>query len=261
MAEAPQITSIALVASRTVFDERGHPYTVYQLRTTTASGTWTVEKRFSEFSDLANALSERHRNAQQNQLTADGITAVAPPDLPKNIRSAGWFGGNTLSAEFVARREKGLNGWLQGVLAAVPADDELLVNAIAPPRMRRSFASASPSQSHTAPATPTRQGPAAVPPSPMSSPGRSNAGGVDDLGDSRTPPRQQPIRYASPYAYKVPARAPLVWEVVWEAPAEAPPTAWVMEEPAVNLSSAPAAAVKGSAAGVLDAQEGGVEEK
>ena len=43
------LASIALLGSRTVFDERGHPYTLYDLRLTTADGsTWAVEKRFSE---------------------------------------------------------------------------------------------------------------------------------------------------------------------------------------------------------------------
>ena len=207
------ITSVSLVGSRTVFDERGHPYTVYELRTTTAAGnTWLVERRFSEFMDLSAQLSERHKVLLQNQTSADSIATVAPPEMPKNIRSAGWFGGNTLSQEFVRRREKGLHGWLQGVLAALPSDDELLIQALAPQNARRSAPS-------TPPAARLRGAP-----SPADSPDSSTA---------ESPARPRPIHYASPYAYKTRPRAPLAWEVVWEAPAEAPATMVMEEAPAL----------------------------
>ena len=121
--ESLALASIALIGSRTVFDERGHAYTLYTLRVATADGdSYNITRRFSDFRELARSLAERHKTVGD---------AASPPDLPKSILSAGWFSGQTtISPEFVARRKKGLHGWLQALLAALPADDSVLVGAM-----------------------------------------------------------------------------------------------------------------------------------
>ena len=185
------LASIGLLGSRTVFDERGHPYTLYDLRLTTAEGsTWSTEKRFSEFRQLSQQLTERHKSGGD-------AAAFAPPALPKEILTAGWFSGQSLSPDFVKRREKGLRVWLRDLLAALPANDELLVGALAPTGARRRMMQ-----------------PAASPTSPSSSVSSPRAAKATTLPSPSPPPsKSSGVAWARP-------RATLTWELVWEAPEE-----------------------------------------
>ena len=118
------LSSVALLGYRTAFDERGHGYTLYELRLSTAAGsTWSVEKRFTEFKEMALRLAERHKAANDASLPP-------PPEMPKSIVSTGWFGGHSLAPEFVEKRAKGLHTWLQALLSSLPSDDPLLVEAL-----------------------------------------------------------------------------------------------------------------------------------
>ena len=156
---ASALATVALTGSRTVFDERGHPYTQYELHVTSTTGqTRSVERRFQEFKELSQSLLERHKTA--------GDSVVAPPELPRSILSAGWF-GQTTNPEFVRRREKGLHGWLQALCASLPADDMLLVGMLSPANAQRRTVG-SPSSSACAsprakPAPPSNYSPFAVP--------------------------------------------------------------------------------------------------
>ena len=80
------IAAIDLLGSRTVFDERGHPFTLYELKLTTEDGSvWTVERRFSEFRALAAAITDRHKASS----ATDTSMMPPPPSIDKNILSAG----------------------------------------------------------------------------------------------------------------------------------------------------------------------------
>ena len=80
------IAAIDLLGSRPVFDERGHPFTLYELKLTTEDGSvWTVERRFSEFRALAAAITDRHKASS----ATDTSMMPPPPSIDKNILSAG----------------------------------------------------------------------------------------------------------------------------------------------------------------------------
>ena len=70
---------VELHRTRTAFDERGQPFTLYALRSDRGSTSWVSERRFSEFKKLASALSDRYRQG-------GGSAGRPPPDLPKGVR-------------------------------------------------------------------------------------------------------------------------------------------------------------------------------
>lgn len=114
---------VHIADSRVAFDERGAPYTLYELRCDAgASTTWAVERRFTDFKRLSSRLAERHH---------------ALPELPREILSAGWLSDGPLSPEFVKKRAAGLQAWLRALLLALPDDDELLLDFIADASARR----------------------------------------------------------------------------------------------------------------------------
>ena len=113
------------------------------------------------------------------------------------------FSGNALSPDFVKRREKGLQRWLQAIVAALPGDDPLLNDALAPASARRRGWSA---------IKPVRSREASTPSSPAS----------DRIGLATTP-EATPIAASNADELQKAAKrvAGLQWELVWEAPEEA----------------------------------------
>ena len=101
------------------------------------------------------------------------------------------------------RREKGLQRWLQAIVAALPGDDPLLNDALAPASARRRGWSA---------IKPVRSREASTPSSPTS----------DRIGLATTP-EATPIAASNADELQKAAKrvAGLQWELVWEAPEEA----------------------------------------
>jgi hypothetical protein len=163
------IVSATLPSWRMAFDDRGNPFTLYDVCVTLADGTsWTTEKRFSDFKRLSQQLTDRHRSdsspASPNRAKSPtreggsgstGAHSTLLPELPKGILSAGWLGGlsGVQSPEFLKRRQKGLHTWLGQLLRVLPVDDALLLHALsAPPRVRQMLQANAPAAASATPA-------------------------------------------------------------------------------------------------------------
>ena len=188
---------VSVTRSRAVFDERGAQYTLYELTRIDGPSDQcsTIEKRFSDFKQLHTQLVERHR-------THGGPSAPLP--LPQGAMAQRWSlgGSGNMSPDFVKRRARSLQGWLNDTLRAQP-DNEIVLHFL----------------------------------SSTSSGGRSRSASASGWG-ALTPALpacvatggSSPCEPSSPRSEATPARASalgvggalpaLEWEVLWQAPEE-----------------------------------------
>lgn len=117
--------SSSIRSTRTAFDERGQPYTLFELRTEGGDYAWVAERRYSDFKKLSQTLQEKQRQAGN---------ARAPPEMPKS--NASWLGGGSMNPDFIRKRAAGLDAWLQKLLQS-HQEDEVLLQFLADTTARR----------------------------------------------------------------------------------------------------------------------------
>lgn len=198
-------------SSKTVFDERGQPYTLYSFACQCENYKWIADKRFDDFKKLAKELSERHKLRTRDP---EQDPEPPPPELPRQIVSAGWLTplSGVQNPDFVRKRGAGLETWLANCVAVLPEGDDLLLDALsAPAAVPRSFSGCSQPSS---PSKTTRGAGDQL---------ASSGGGAASAAAAVERPSASPSRStqtSSRAAALKPARPGLTWEVVWEAPPE-----------------------------------------
>lgn len=99
----PLELELRVVGHRSDVDERGSPFTLFQIRIVADGLSWVVERRFSEFKKLDGLVRQR----AIEHLGGNKDASALPPTLPSSILSSGFF-TSSVNAEFVKRRVAGL---------------------------------------------------------------------------------------------------------------------------------------------------------
>ena len=100
----PIEVELRVVGHRSDVDERGSPFTFFQIRIVADGLSWVVERRFSEFKKLDALVRQR---AIEHLGGGNKDPSALPPTIPSAILSSGFF-TSSVNAEFVKRRVAGL---------------------------------------------------------------------------------------------------------------------------------------------------------